>query len=134
MKIHPTIELIFVRVFLVIVLILFPAFVIWGSWSIFTNNKSLNAHTSNQTNEIIWIEKSKDSVRLRLKDPNSANFKNVFFSDFSGTPVSCGQVNSKNSVGGYSGYQRYVASGEALVFFENETDDFTKVWRELCRK
>ena len=35
-----------------------------------------------------------------------------------GISVRCGEVNSKNGFGGYSGYQRYVAGTSSLVFLE----------------
>lgn len=87
---------------------------------------------SQHTKELVWVEKSKDAVRSRLKDPNSAEFKDVHFSDAGGTPVACGQVNSKNTYGGYTGFQHFVAAGENMAFFERETDDFSKVWNEMC--
>ncbi len=87
---------------------------------------------SNNTQESVWIEVSKDGIRSRLKDPGSAQFRNVFFSRADGTPVVCGEVNSKNSFGAYGGYQRFVASGEDLAFLEREVSGFSAVWQQLC--
>lgn len=72
------------------------------------------------------------AVRGRLKDPDSAQFRGQFVGK-AGVP--CGEVNSKNAFGGYVGYQRYIASGGGLVFFEQEVaaDEFEAAWLKLCR-
>ncbi len=87
-----------------------------------------------RTRETIWNEQSKDAVRSRLKDGSSAKFRNVRFSDASGTPVTCGQVNAKNGLGGYRGFQGFVAGGpdRSLVFLEEQVGGFASVRRELC--
>ena len=45
-------------------------------------------------------------VLKRLKDPGSAQFRNVVVSDV--TNWVCGEVNSKNSLGGYVGFKRFM--------------------------
>jgi hypothetical protein len=87
-----------------------------------------------QAKELAWMEKSKNTIRVKLKDPQSAKFQNVFFSRASGTPVTCGQVNSKNGFGAYSGYQYFVAAGSDLAFLQNEVVAFAAVWGQLCAK
>jgi hypothetical protein len=87
--------------------------------------------TSKQQN---WIMVSQDGVRNHLKDPGSAKFKDSFFTIWKETPVVCGHVNSKNSMGGYSGFQRFVASGDSIAYLEEEVADFNNVWREMCQK
>lgn len=59
------------------------------------------------------IKKAHSSVKLSLKDPDSAKFKNEYVvserSDDGGTQVVvCGLVNAKNSYGGYAGFERYM--------------------------
>lgn len=69
---------------------------------------------------------SRISLKNYLKDPDSAEIKN-----HSG---SCGEVNSKNSFGGYSGYRRFIAS-PAIVAIEGEnmsSEEFQKAWDNLC--
>ncbi len=132
MKLSPLLELIFVRMMLVTVFIIFPIFVVWGVWTIFTNDAAQKSNRHMQ--QLVWVEQSKDAVRGRLKDLKSAEFKEVFFNRVKGTPMVCGQVNSKNSLGGYTGYQRFVASGNTLAFFERETQDFPTVWNKYCVK
>lgn len=84
--------------------------------------------------ELSWIELGKDSVRNRLKDGSSAEFRNVFFNN-NGTAVSCGEVNSKNSFGAYSGYQRFISAGDILTILEEEiSDGIQTVWNQYCIK
>ncbi len=75
-----------------------------------------------------------DAVRSRLKDRQSAEFRHMRFSDATGTPVTCGQVNAKNSFGGYRGFQGFIAGGpdRSLVFLEDQVKGFEAARRELC--
>ena len=61
---------------------------------------------------------AQESVKKILKDPDSAKFQNM-----NGL---CGEVNSKNSFGGYTGYSEFVAatnplphSKERVIFIES---------------
>lgn len=85
--------------------------------------------------EIAWMERGKDAVKSRLKDPSSAQFKNVYFNRGSeGIPVTCGEVNSKNGYGGYSGFQRFLSAGSRdNTFLEREVSDFRASWNQFCR-
>ena len=78
------------------------------------------------------LKVAQDNVRARLKDPASATFKGEFVSK---TGIPCGEVNSKNSFGGYTGYQRYMASGGGLAVLESDMapEEFDKAWLKLCR-
>ena len=89
---------------------------------------------SGEVQELVWIEKGKDAIRNRMKDPGSSVFQNVFFSRTSdGAPVTCGEVNGKNSFGGYSGFQRFVSAGSPeLSFLETEVADFSTLWDTMC--
>ncbi|MFW2160846.1 hypothetical protein ACG93T_05600 [Acinetobacter beijerinckii] len=62
-----------------------------------------------------------------LKDPDSAEIRNH--------NGNCGEVNSKNGFGGYTGYKRFIASS-VIVAVEGENMDsseFQKVWDQICR-
>jgi hypothetical protein len=83
--------------------------------------------------EASWIEKGQSSVRSRLKDPASAQFRNSVVKRTSGTPVVCGEVNSRNSFGGFSGFKRFVSAGRSdLTFLEEQVSDFETVWAKMC--
>ncbi|WP_433848165.1 hypothetical protein [Acinetobacter proteolyticus] len=61
-----------------------------------------------------------------LKDPDSADIRNH--------NGNCGEVNSKNGFGGYTGYKRFIASS-AIVAIEGEnmdSDEFQKAWSKIC--
>jgi hypothetical protein len=85
--------------------------------------------------EMIWIHKGKDAVKMKLKDPSSAKLQNVyFFRGNDGLPMTCGEVNSKNSLSGYGGFQRFVSAGNAdLTFLEEDVLDFDTVWNRFCK-
>lgn len=94
---------------------------------------SANLHDTSK--QAVWIAVTKDAVRDRLKDPGSAEFRDVRFHAYQGgTAVVCGQVNAKNEYGGYTGYQHFVGSGDVLVFLETEMEaaEFAEAWTELC--
>lgn len=86
--------------------------------------------------EVAWVERGKNAARSKLKDPDSAQFQKVYFYEGKdGVPITCGQVNSKNSFGGYGGFQRFVSAGSAeLTFLEEQmaSSEFTKVWNQMC--
>lgn len=48
----------------------------------------------------------KQLVREALKDPDSAQFRNIRF--VQGGSVMCGEVNAKNGFGGYAGFTSFV--------------------------
>lgn len=75
--------------------------------------------------EAFTILNSQEAVKTKLKDAQSAEFKNM--------KGMCGEVNAKNGFGAYTGFKRYVASGE-IVVIEGQIDqsEFNKVWHEIC--
>lgn len=56
------------------------------------------------------IEAAKVVVAHDFKDPESARFRAIEIRDFQGGKLICGEVNAKNSYGGYVGYQKFLAS------------------------
>lgn len=63
-----------------------------------------------------------------LKDPDSAQFRNQ--------KRICGEVNAKNSFGGYAGFKRFIAGSKELVFMEDdarlEEGAFQAAWGKFC--
>lgn len=84
--------------------------------------------------KIGWMDRGMESVKNKIKDPDSARFRSVYFHQGTdGIPVTCGEVNSKNSFGGYTGYQRFVSAGKPeLTWLEEQVSDFGAVWSRLC--
>ncbi len=81
-----------------------------------------------------WLFESEEAVRQKLKDGESAKFRNVFFHrGHHNVPMACGEVNSKNSYGAYGGYQRFVSAASLeTTFLEEEAADFNTVWNGFC--
>lgn len=71
------------------------------------------------------------AVRGALKDPDSAQFKDVYanYTEKFGV-VACGKVNSKNSFGAYTGFRRFVSSGRSVIL--EEQDNIADAWVEAC--
>ena len=61
---------------------------------------------------------AQDKIKLKLKDPDSAQFKNVYVSTIKNI---CGEFNAKNSYGGYNGFALFYYSK-----FEDKADLNTK--------
>lgn len=55
------------------------------------------------------IKVAVQSLTNGLKDPDSAKFRNVRMKTYDGLHIVCGEVNAKNSYGGYTGYKRFAA-------------------------
>lgn len=55
------------------------------------------------------IAKATGTVRNALKDPGSAQFRRVRLQKYKNGYVVCGEVNGKNSYGGYVGFRPFVA-------------------------
>lgn len=90
---------------------------------------------ADNSRQSLWIIKSKEGITAKLKDPDSADFRNVHFYSGSGRPIVCGEVNAKNSFGGYSGFEPFVASGTDLAFLASEMSspqEMTAVWQKFC--
>jgi hypothetical protein len=84
-----------------------------------------------------WIETGKEQIKGRLKDPDSAKFRNVHFYSGGGVPVTCGEVNSKNSFGGYTGFERFIAAGSQLAVVESDMtspSELDEVWERFCSR
>lgn len=71
------------------------------------------------------------AVRATLKDPDSAQFKQVYANYTEGYDVvACGQVNSKNSLGGYTGFKRFVSNGKSAII--EGRDNIAEAWAGAC--
>lgn len=91
-----------------------------------------------QSRQATWIARGQEAAKAKLKDPGSAQFRAVYFNRATdGLPVTCGEVNSRNSFGGYSGHQKFISAGKPeLTYLEEQmaAGEFAKVWNTLCVK
>ena len=55
------------------------------------------------------LENVLKNVVYGLKDPDSAKFRNVRFVKYNNQIVVCGEVNAKNSYGGYVGFSEFIS-------------------------
>lgn len=102
-----------------------------------TPSKGENSTYADVGRQYAWIERGKDQIKTRLKDPDSASFREVHFYSGGGVPVTCGEVNSKNSFGGYTGFERFIAAGSQLAVVESDMtspSELAEVWEKFCVK
>jgi hypothetical protein len=57
----------------------------------------------------------KELAAAMMKDPDSARFRLVTVKKLDGARFVCGEINAKNSYGGYVGYQRFLSDGKLIV-------------------
>ena len=78
--------------------------------------------------EIRYQRVAREFVTGVLKDPGSAEFRNQ--------RGFCGEVNSKNSFGGYVGFKRFIAATKDMVVFEKDgrltPSEFEQAWARHC--
>lgn len=75
-------------------------------------------------------------LKYDLKDPDSMQTRNLFVPKDAG--YLCGEVNSRNSLGGMTGFKRFVAGAASTMPIaiegESMTDvEFQKSWDGLCK-
>lgn len=68
-------------------------------------------------------------VRASSKDPDSLKFRNEFTS---GLGMHCGEVNGKNSLGGYAGFKRFISNEKTLLIDDKSTRNFNEAWQNFC--
>lgn len=80
--------------------------------------------------EIKMQRMAREFVTAGLKDPDSADFRNQ-----SGM---CGEVNSKNSFGAYTGFQGFIAGSKELVVLQRDSrlkpEEFNQLWNRFCKR
>jgi len=98
-------------------------------------SKENNTEVSEETKQLVWIDKGKEAIKGNLKDPKSAEFRNVYFSKSGGVPMTCGEVNSKNGFGGFVGFQKFVSAGNPeLTYLQEQVSDFEVMWDKFCQQ
>lgn len=80
------------------------------------------------------LDSAKLQVANTLKDPESAKFRDVRFVMHEGGAMICGEVNGKNSYGGYVGFVTFLSDSRASEIFDAESGDerFTTKVRSKC--
>jgi hypothetical protein len=95
------------------------------------NTSSLIAQAPAKIAAQAAVARARQHVTSRLKDPASAQFQDVTYD--ASSRVACGQVNAKNSFGGYTGFRQFwvqmPADEEAVVWIDSGKD---RLAQELC--
>ncbi|MEC8124588.1 MAG: hypothetical protein VX125_12210 [Pseudomonadota bacterium] len=123
--------------------ILFVLFSVLGSCLNKSNENKTSVNTSvgedklsNMDEGNFHVEvKAKRLIKNISKDPNSLKFRNITTNKTQKFgEIACGEFNSKNSLGGYIGFTRFISNG-STIFIEGENDSsipFSKIWKEGC--
>jgi hypothetical protein len=102
-------------------IIILSLFLLQGCES--AEEKQLNQ--DKQTKEFI-----ENTIKLDLVDPSSLQLRNIV--------GFCGEANSKNRLGGYVGFKRFIVINDKKVVYETErnisTKEFTTGWDEICKQ
>jgi hypothetical protein len=88
------------------------------------------AEESIKAMEAKMIGAAQDRIISGLKDPESARFRNAFVSP-RGRAV-CGSVNAKNSMGGYTGFKRFIVAKDRIGIEDDETYFVESNWQARC--
>lgn len=82
------------------------------------------ASTASFADNNYLMNQTKQNVKDMLKDPESAQFRNVKIAvNTVGEKSVCGQVNAKNSYGGYTGFKSFYAKiNDKIVYLEDDTN------------
>ena len=79
------------------------------------------ASTSGFADNTNLVDQTKKNVKDLLKDPESAQFRNIkVVINTEGRKSVCGQVNAKNSYGGYTGFQSFYAKSNDKIVYLND--------------
>lgn len=93
--------------------------------------------------EIETKVEGESNLKRGLKDGDSATFRDEFVSELEGgAQMLCGEVNSKNSFGGYTGFKRFIASpnpeapnmveGEEMSGMDIDAKTFRTAYKFAC--
>jgi len=73
------------------------------------------------------IEKGKKALAEKLKDPDSAKFRNVRLVKYLDSAVICGEINGKNSYGGYVGFVDFVGGINNGTMRNRDKDQYIEI-------
>ena len=68
------------------------------------------------------IQSAKQVVMAGLKDPDSAQFKNVAIVNSGKRRAICGEVNAKNGYGGYMGFKSFYSFEDSTTYVMKSGD------------
>lgn len=90
---------------------------------------------SSETDDGILKYQGEDLVKRQLRDPESADFRDVIVVHKGSDVTVCGSVNAKNGFGGFSGYSDFLVIGPLALIEPNDgSASFVRMWNRYCAK
>ena len=90
-----------------------------------TNNLQIGTQANSKLTNAALIAKVKKILLSELKDPESAKFRNVSVYRTAEARVVCGELNAKNSYGGYIGFVQFMADGGEVNIMAGEINGYS---------
>ena len=93
---------------------------------------AFNAQYLQSKSEKELMDASQEAAKIGLKDPTSAQFRNVRVLPHVSGKIVCGEINGKNSYGGYVGFRPFAASPSGATMLRTggkyaEVDELSNV-------
>ena len=105
-------------------------------FALLISTPAYSADFTNKNTQSKYLAEGQIFIKKRAKDPSSVKFRNSRFNlaNINGKtfPAVCGEINSKNSYGAYTGFQRFVSVPPAISATEEESADFSNIWEMMC--
>ncbi|EEI0869499.1 hypothetical protein HZ504_003222 [Salmonella enterica] len=103
---------------------------LWGDkYKASLERKRVNQELKNEESKNLnYISVAQNKVKRLLKDPSSASFSGEYVSS---SGAVCGNVNAKNSFGGYAGNQRYIYLSRT-PYLETNAGGISVLWDKVC--
>lgn len=77
------------------------------------------------------IAEAKERVAREMRDPESAQFRDIKVLPGKEGPIICGQVNAKNAYGGYVGFNPFLVAGSSVMLGSDTDPDLRAMRLEL---
>ncbi|UNM95959.1 hypothetical protein MMG00_12260 [Ignatzschineria rhizosphaerae] len=101
--------------------------------SLFVVGCSQSEESKEEMDKIARIRVAKESIQKTLVDPKSAEYKDIYVhKNREGVKAVCGYVNAKNRLGGYAGYEPFLAVGSIAATKSQGGKEFAEAWNTYC--
>lgn len=81
-------------------------------------------------NHEVFVLSAKRVVSDAFKDPDSVRYRDMYISNKT-VPTLCGELNSKNSYGGYVGYKRFFYNRVVSAVYSNDSSEEIRRYAKL---
>ncbi len=97
------------------------------------NNAAAAARSNIDAEDSRLRSDAKEAVRANLRDPGSAEFRDVVVVRKPGSIAVCGEVNARNGFGGYTGFTQFMARDAKAALRSGPSDAaFVTRWNRAC--